>query len=251
MPAEESMSPLNSDVGESCCLGLANRNARERRHRHVQARTGRTPPPGCARCGGRCVRCGPSPGRARGLAGAVLRTGDRAARPSNPSLHGARIRNSFRGARFSLPCISLVRDQPSQPQRSHSSSSSTCTPTSTLVSATEPMRDLTQQVALKALPRLATGTPAGRTLYLYTTARSVMASFWSRRALVPEAEARRRRVDEGRGDELVAPAPRGSGSSARWAACPRDTASSSSCASSRYSLLETAIEMARPSAASR
>src|SRR5712664_2666296 len=68
--------------------------------------------------------------------------------------------------------------------------------------------DLTQQVALKALPRLRNGyaRPAVRS-YLYTTARSVMASFWSRRALDPEAELADDVWIEGRGDEVVAPAP--------------------------------------------
>ena len=49
--------------------------------------------------------------------------------------------------------------------------------------------DLTQHVALKALPRLREGYPGPAVRgYLYSTARSVMASFWSHRALVPEAE---------------------------------------------------------------
>ena len=66
--------------------------------------------------------------------------------------------------------------------------------------------DLTQQVALKALPRLRDGYagPAVRG-YLYTTARSVMASFWSNRARVPEAELAEEVWDEGRGQELTAP----------------------------------------------
>lgn len=67
--------------------------------------------------------------------------------------------------------------------------------------------DLTQQVALKALPRLRNEYPGVAVRgYLYATARSVMASFWSHRALVPEAEL----VDDvwidGRGDELAPPA---------------------------------------------
>jgi RNA polymerase sigma factor (sigma-70 family) len=66
--------------------------------------------------------------------------------------------------------------------------------------------DLTQQVALKALPQLrdAYPEPAVRG-YLYATARSVMASFWSNRARVPEAELADDICDEGRGDELIAP----------------------------------------------
>lgn len=49
--------------------------------------------------------------------------------------------------------------------------------------------DLTQQVALKALPRLREGAPrpAIRS-YLYATARSVLGSFWSTRLRLPEAE---------------------------------------------------------------
>jgi RNA polymerase sigma-70 factor (ECF subfamily) len=49
--------------------------------------------------------------------------------------------------------------------------------------------DLTQQVALKALPRLRDGAPqpAIRS-YLYATARSVLGAFWSARLRLPEAE---------------------------------------------------------------
>ena len=49
--------------------------------------------------------------------------------------------------------------------------------------------DLTQQVAMKALPRLREGAPVESVrAYLYTTARSVLAVFWSRRLRLPEAE---------------------------------------------------------------
>jgi RNA polymerase sigma factor (sigma-70 family) len=49
--------------------------------------------------------------------------------------------------------------------------------------------DLTQQVALKALPRLHDGTPAPAIRgYLYATARSVLATFWSGRWRLPESE---------------------------------------------------------------
>jgi RNA polymerase sigma-70 factor, ECF subfamily len=66
--------------------------------------------------------------------------------------------------------------------------------------------DLTQQVALKALPRLRDGwaEPAVRG-YLYTTARSVLASFWAGRARIPERELTGDVRDEGRGRELPAP----------------------------------------------
>lgn len=49
--------------------------------------------------------------------------------------------------------------------------------------------DLTQQVALKALPRLHEGAaqPAIRS-YLYATARSALGAFWSTRLRLPEAE---------------------------------------------------------------
>lgn len=49
--------------------------------------------------------------------------------------------------------------------------------------------DLTQQVALKALPRLRDGSsaPAVRG-YLYATARSVLAAFWTGRSRLPESE---------------------------------------------------------------
>jgi RNA polymerase sigma factor (sigma-70 family) len=66
--------------------------------------------------------------------------------------------------------------------------------------------DLTQQVAIKALPRLRDGWPAPAVRgYLYTTARSVMASFWTDRARVPESELGDDLWVEGSGGELVAP----------------------------------------------
>ena len=66
--------------------------------------------------------------------------------------------------------------------------------------------DLTQQVALKALPRLRSGwvEPAIRG-YLYATARSVLASFWAGRGRIPEAELADDVRDDGRGRELSAP----------------------------------------------
>ena len=66
--------------------------------------------------------------------------------------------------------------------------------------------DLTQQVALKALPRLNDGwvEPAVRG-YLYTTARSVLASFWAGRGRIPEAELADEVWVDGRGCELTAP----------------------------------------------
>jgi RNA polymerase sigma-70 factor (ECF subfamily) len=49
--------------------------------------------------------------------------------------------------------------------------------------------DLTQQVALKALPRLREGRTAPEIRgYLYATARSVLATFWSGRSRLPESE---------------------------------------------------------------
>ncbi len=49
--------------------------------------------------------------------------------------------------------------------------------------------DLTQEVALKALPRLRGGTPTPAIRsYLYATARSVLAAFWSRRLRLPESQ---------------------------------------------------------------
>jgi RNA polymerase sigma-70 factor (ECF subfamily) len=66
--------------------------------------------------------------------------------------------------------------------------------------------DLTQQVAIKALPRLRDGFPAPAVRsYLYTTARSVLASFWSSRARVPEAELADDVWVDGWGGELLAP----------------------------------------------
>jgi RNA polymerase sigma-70 factor (ECF subfamily) len=107
--------------------------------------------------------------------------------------------------------------------------------------------DLTQQVAMKALPRLRSEySGAAVRSYLYTTARSVMASFWSRRALAPEAELADDVWIEGRGDELVAPAP-----AAEWVARTLGCLSPSYRRVLElrflrgYSLLETATEMGK------
>src|SRR5262245_29071899 len=51
--------------------------------------------------------------------------------------------------------------------------------------------DLTQQVALKAIPRLRSGaTQASIRSYLFATARSALAAFWSARFGLPEEELR-------------------------------------------------------------
>src|SRR4030088_2689119 len=51
--------------------------------------------------------------------------------------------------------------------------------------------DLTQQVALKAIPRLRSGSSqASIRSYLFATARSALASFWSNRFGLPEEELR-------------------------------------------------------------
>ena len=60
--------------------------------------------------------------------------------------------------------------------------------------------DLTQQVAMKAIPRLRQGAPARAIRgYLFATARSVLGSFWSTRLGMSEAELRE--------DLAVAPPP--------------------------------------------
>jgi RNA polymerase sigma-70 factor (ECF subfamily) len=72
--------------------------------------------------------------------------------------------------------------------------------------------DLTQQVALKALPRLREGSPSPAVRgYLFATARSVVAAFWSRRYRVAEAELDDEAVDDGRGR-----APEASPEAAEW-----------------------------------
>jgi RNA polymerase sigma-70 factor (ECF subfamily) len=51
--------------------------------------------------------------------------------------------------------------------------------------------DLTQQVALKAIPRLREGSNAASIrAYLFTTARTVLATFWSAKFGMPEDELR-------------------------------------------------------------
>ena len=67
--------------------------------------------------------------------------------------------------------------------------------------------DLTQQVALKALPRLrAEASTAEVRAYLYTTARSALAAFWSARYRLPESELSDEASDPERGRPPVASA---------------------------------------------
>jgi len=67
--------------------------------------------------------------------------------------------------------------------------------------------DLTQQVALKALPRLRDGALAPEVRgYLYATARSVLAAFWSGHLRLPESELPENLRIEAQGQELL-PSP--------------------------------------------
>ena len=67
--------------------------------------------------------------------------------------------------------------------------------------------DLTQQVALKALPRLRDGAASQAIrAYLYATARSVLGAFWSSRLRLREAELADEVPDPGRRDTLEPPA---------------------------------------------
>jgi len=65
--------------------------------------------------------------------------------------------------------------------------------------------DLTQQVALKAMHRLREdASEASIRAYLFATARSVLAAFWSRRYRMPEAELGEDVADDGRGGAVSA-----------------------------------------------
>lgn len=65
--------------------------------------------------------------------------------------------------------------------------------------------DLTQQVALKALPRLREGAAAAEIRsYLFATAKSALATFWARRYRMPEAELGEDVADRGGGQSVVA-----------------------------------------------
>ncbi len=67
--------------------------------------------------------------------------------------------------------------------------------------------DLTQQVALKALPRLREGASEGEVrAYLFATARSVLAAFWSDRYRVATSELGDDVMDDGRGHGVSPPA---------------------------------------------
>jgi RNA polymerase sigma factor (sigma-70 family) len=66
--------------------------------------------------------------------------------------------------------------------------------------------DLTQQVALKALPRLREGAPVPAVrAYLYATARSVLASFWAGRGRWLEADLPEEIEATDSGRELIPP----------------------------------------------
>jgi len=65
--------------------------------------------------------------------------------------------------------------------------------------------DLTQQVALKALPRLHDAPALAIRSYLYATARSVLAAFWSGRMRLPESELPEEISVGPLGQELLAP----------------------------------------------
>ena len=107
--------------------------------------------------------------------------------------------------------------------------------------------DLTQQVALKALPRLRNGYPAPAVrAYLYTTARSAMASFWSNRSRVPQAELADDVWVDGRGDELTAPPEAAEWVARTLNALPANYRRVLELRFLRgYSLLETAAEMGK------
>lgn len=65
--------------------------------------------------------------------------------------------------------------------------------------------DLTQQVALKALPRLRDGAAAAEVrAYLFATAKCVLATFWAKRYRLPEAELGEDVADCGFGHSVVA-----------------------------------------------
>ncbi len=79
--------------------------------------------------------------------------------------------------------------------------------------------DLTQEVAIKALPRLRDGAPAASIRsYLYATARSVLAVFWSSRLRLPESELPADLQANDQGRELTPP-PESSASVAQILAC--------------------------------
>jgi RNA polymerase sigma-70 factor (ECF subfamily) len=107
--------------------------------------------------------------------------------------------------------------------------------------------DLTQQVALKALPRMRNEYPGPAVrAYLYTTARSVMASFWSNRARVPEAELADELWVESRGDELLAPPAAAEWVERTLSALPAHYRQVLELRFMRgYSLVETACEMGK------
>ena len=72
--------------------------------------------------------------------------------------------------------------------------------------------DLTQQVAMKALPRLRAGAPPESVrAYLYSTARSVLAVFWADRLRLPQSEL----ADEV-ADRLDSRTPEPSAEAALW-----------------------------------
>ena len=72
--------------------------------------------------------------------------------------------------------------------------------------------DLTQQVALKAMPRLREGAPAASVRgYLYATAHSVVGAFWAHHFRMPQAV-----LADDLEDDLHGTAPQASASTVEW-----------------------------------
>src|SRR5713226_9092601 len=206
MPADDSINPLKRRVGELCCLGPAKRRA---------ASTPTSPrfspylpnDSSWTRATWSAIR----DSRAVTSYGSMSWRGSSAAKsPSSASVQSFcatshSIRNRFYGSEI-LDTMYLAAEISSPPatevalrEFDHVYSFIYAR-----VGNRADAEDLTQQVAVKALPRLRNGYPEPAVrAYLYATARTVMASFWSGRALLPEAELIDALWIDGRGAELA------------------------------------------------
>src|SRR5712691_1991811 len=208
MPADESISPLRRRVGESCCFGPAKRRA---------ASTPTSPrlspylpnDSSWTRATWRAIRDSravTSYGSMSWRGRAPAKSSSRASVQSFCAISHS-IRNRFYGSEI-LDTMYLAAEISSRPatevalrEFDHVYSFIYAR-----VGNRADAEDLTQQVAVKALPRLRNGYPEPAVrAYLYATARSVMATFWCHRSRAPEAELADDIWVDGRGGELAAP----------------------------------------------
>src|SRR5258708_15870159 len=188
MPADDSISPLKRRVGESCCLGPAKRRAAST-PTSPRLSPYRPNDSSWTRATWRAIR----DSRAVTWYGSMSWLGWRAAKSSSRASVQSFWATSH-SIRNRCPRSEILDGMYLAPE--------ILSPTATEVALREfdhvysfiyarvgnraDAEDLTQQVAVKALPRLRSGHPEPSVrAYLFMTARSVMATFWCHRSRVP------------------------------------------------------------------